>query len=80
MADRRWHLEKHASLAGSAGAPKQPFTRPWGSQPMTVDLKTGALTGHPHPEQIPEEGAEPAVAAAPETPVQKIPLVRAYGR
>jgi hypothetical protein len=49
MADRRWHFEKHASF-GRWELKKGTFVRVWGSQPMTCDLKTGALTGHPHDE------------------------------
>lgn len=49
--DRQLRFEKHASKPGKAGAPKQPFTRPWGSQPQNADLKTGVTKGAPHPVQ-----------------------------
>ena|SRR5579872_554916 len=54
-ADDRFRFEKHALKPGKgAKPPQQPFTRPSGSQPMNVDVKTGALTGAPHPEPKPD--------------------------
>lgn len=79
MADKRWHFEKHASF-GHAEALKDTWTRPWGSQPMKVDVKTGLLTGTPHPEQkaVSKDGGA-AVAEAP-VPTVEIEAKQAYGR
>jgi len=81
MADNRLRFEKHATWPGQKGDPKQPSTRPWGSQPMNCDTKTGALTGAPHPEQKPDmKFPEPPAEKAAEKPTVLIPMKRAYGR
>lgn len=80
MADRRFRFEKHWTFPGKTGAPPQPFTRPWGSQPMNANLKTGALSGAPHPEQVPIFKDEGAAAKAAETPREEFEAKQAYGR
>lgn len=35
---------QHEQRAGKGGAPRPTFSRPYGSEPQNVDLKTGALT------------------------------------
>lgn len=79
MADRRWHLEKHA-IFGKHEALKNFYTRPWGSQPMNVDVKTGALKGCPHPEQKAIDRSQQTATAAVQIPTQEIDMVQAYGR
>lgn len=48
--DPRIRFLKHATIQGTP----EVFTRPWGSQPMEVDLETGMLTGKPLPEPVPD--------------------------
>lgn len=78
-ADKRWHFEKHASF-GKDEPMKKVWVRVWGSQPMKVDLKTGKLTGTPHPEQHAIYKDEGVPAAAAQIPTQDVEGKQAYGR
>lgn len=78
-ADKRWHFEKHASM-GKNEPLKKVFTRPWGSQPMKVDTKTGKLTGTPHPEQHAVYKDEGKPAEAQNIPTVDVEGKQAYGR
>ena len=79
MADRRIHLEPHA-IMGKNEPMKKLFTRPWGSQPMGANLKTGALTGHPHNERKFHYKDEGPAAPAAGVPTDDIEGKQAYGR
>lgn len=79
-ADPVIRFEKHA-IFGKNEATKKAYTRPWGSQPMKVDLKTGRLSGTPHPDQKPLKFPEDKEApAAQEAPHHEVQVKVAYGR